>query len=149
MRASWRVLKFASGQGAHHPCGMFSLSCASSDQSIQGILLFGSSRSSHAAQVPAGLSACNGMTVAQISTAALPTASLSLIMTLPSRSLTETQACAGYKLQQRALHVFREAARVPQFRDVCNSSAAGPDKMAQLAQLMNDSQTSCRWGLRF
>ena len=53
--------------------------------------------------------------------------------------------CAGYKLRQRALHVYQEAARVPQFRDACNSSAGGQATMAELARLMNDSQTSCRW----
>ena len=51
---------------------------------------------------------------------------------------------AGYKLRQRALHVFTEAARVPEFRDACNSKASTQDKMAELARLMNDSQTSCR-----
>ena len=55
-----------------------------------------------------------------------------------------TQCGAGYKLRQRALHVFTEAARVPEFREACNSRASTQDKMAELARLMNDSQTSCR-----
>lgn len=40
--------------------------------------------------------------------------------------------------------MFAEAARVPQFRDVCNGKASTQEKLDQLAQLMDDSQTSCR-----
>ncbi|KAK9792724.1 hypothetical protein WJX73_007552 [Symbiochloris irregularis] len=60
------------------------------------------------------------------------------------RVLEIAESAGGYKLRQRALHVYAEAQRVPQFRDVCNGSASADEKLAQLAQLMDDSQTSCR-----
>lgn len=54
----------------------------------------------------------------------------------------------GFKLRDRALHVYAEAARVPQFRDVCNDASLAPaQKMAALGALMDASQASCRWGL--
>ena len=62
----------------------------------------------------------------------------------PLASCAQLLRGAGYKLRQRALHVFTEAARVPEFREACNSRASTQDKMAELARLMNDSQTSCR-----
>ena len=34
---------------------------------------------------------------------------------------------------------------MPEFRAACNSSGSGQQKLAELARLMNDSQTSCRW----
>lgn len=53
---------------------------------------------------------------------------------------------AGFKLRQRALHVYSEKERVPLFKQVCDSSASPADKTLQLAKLMNDSQDSCRCG---
>ena len=50
----------------------------------------------------------------------------------------------GFKLRQRALHVYSEKERVPLFKQVCDSSASAAEKTEQLAQLMNDSQDSCR-----
>ena len=44
--------------------------------------------------------------------------------------------------------MYQEAARVPEFRNACNSSHSSQQKLAELARLMNDSQTSCRWGLQ-
>lgn len=50
----------------------------------------------------------------------------------------------GFKLRQRALHVYSEKERVPLFKQVCDSSASPEEKTQQLAKLMNDSQDSCR-----
>ncbi|KAK9816763.1 hypothetical protein WJX72_004871 [[Myrmecia] bisecta] len=51
----------------------------------------------------------------------------------------------GFKLRNRARHVYAEAARVLQFRDVCNSSQIGAeDKLGKLGALMDESQASCR-----
>lgn len=47
-----------------------------------------------------------------------------------------------FKLYQRARHVYGEAARVLQFKAVCDSSPA--DAVAQLGDLMNRSHASCR-----
>ncbi|XP_057367540.1 N-acetylgalactosamine kinase-like [Daphnia carinata] len=47
-----------------------------------------------------------------------------------------------FKLRQRALHVFQEAHRVWQFRDICNSGSA--TALQELGQLMFDSHSSCR-----
>lgn len=56
-----------------------------------------------------------------------------------------TAAGGQFKLQDRAVHVWGEAARVPAFRDACNDGAASaPDKLRRLAQLMDDSHASCR-----
>jgi galactokinase len=53
-------------------------------------------------------------------------------------------SAGGFKLQQRALHVYAEAARVPAFKGVCDSAAPAEEKIAQLGALMDDSQASCR-----
>ncbi len=50
-----------------------------------------------------------------------------------------------FKLRDRAVHVWGEAARVPAFREVCNdSAAAAADKLRRLASLMDASHASCR-----
>ena len=50
----------------------------------------------------------------------------------------------GFRLRQRALHVYSEKERVPLFKQICDSSVPAEDKTEQLARLMNDSQASCR-----
>ena len=40
--------------------------------------------------------------------------------------------------------MYSEKERVPLFKQVCDSSASAEEKTHQLAQLMNDSQDSCR-----
>ena len=62
------------------------------------------------------------------------------------RSIPLAADAGGFFLQQRALHVFAEAERVLKFQDVCNSSDLGQEeKLQRLGQLMDESQTSCRW----
>lgn len=47
-----------------------------------------------------------------------------------------------FKLYQRAKHVYSEAARVLQFKKICEEA---PDNMVQLlGELMNQSHVSCR-----
>ena len=41
--------------------------------------------------------------------------------------------------------MYSEKERVPLFKQVCDSSASATEKTQQLAQLMNDSQDSCRY----
>lgn len=53
-----------------------------------------------------------------------------------------TQHVTHFKLYQRARHVYGEAARVVQFKSVCDSQPAGA--IQQLGDLMNQSHTSCR-----
>src|ERR1700723_2878732 len=53
-----------------------------------------------------------------------------------------------FQLYRRAKHVFSEALRVLQFRDVClrsssSSSIQSPSTLQALGDLMNISQTSC------
>ncbi|PRW59155.1 Galactokinase [Chlorella sorokiniana] len=50
----------------------------------------------------------------------------------------------SFELKKRALHVYAEKQRVPDFRDVCNSGAPVDEKMAKLGQLMDESHASCR-----
>ncbi|OAJ42694.1 galactokinase [Batrachochytrium dendrobatidis JEL423] len=51
----------------------------------------------------------------------------------------------GFKLYQRAMHVFSEARRVLLFRDTCASVDGNSDSFLQeLGCLMNQSQDSCR-----
>ena len=52
-----------------------------------------------------------------------------------------TQDVATFRLYQRAMHVYSEAARVYQFRDVCQ--AGGDTALAQLGDLMSASHVSC------
>lgn len=58
-----------------------------------------------------------------------------------------TKYLQEFKLHQRAVHVYEEASRVLQFKDVCEGSH-GPlslsEQLSKLGQLMNDSHTSCR-----
>lgn len=53
-----------------------------------------------------------------------------------------TQHLMDFKLHQRARHVYSEAARVQQFKSVCDSGAA--DSIQLLGELMNQSHASCR-----
>ncbi|KAM9376574.1 N-acetylgalactosamine kinase [Pholidichthys leucotaenia] len=55
---------------------------------------------------------------------------------------TNTQHVMHFKLYQRAKHVYGEAARVLQFKSVCDSEPA--DSIQQLGELMNQSHDSCR-----
>lgn len=64
---------------------------------------------------------------------------------LSAISLTaNTQHIDSFKLRQRALHVFGEAARVWRFRRVCESVQDTNSALTQLGQLMNESHVSCR-----
>ncbi|XP_051548272.1 N-acetylgalactosamine kinase [Myxocyprinus asiaticus] len=55
---------------------------------------------------------------------------------------TNTQHATHFKLYQRARHVYGEAARVLQFKAVCDSVPV--NAVAQLGDLMNQSHVSCR-----
>ncbi|XP_066525783.1 N-acetylgalactosamine kinase [Hoplias malabaricus] len=54
-----------------------------------------------------------------------------------------TQHVMQFELYQRAKHVYSEAARVVQFKAVCDSSP--DDAVLQLGNLMNQSHASCRY----
>jgi len=49
-----------------------------------------------------------------------------------------------FKLQQRAVHVYGEAARVEEYYNVCNTMPSGA--IERLGQLMNQSHHSCSQG---
>ena len=51
------------------------------------------------------------------------------------------EANSQFYCLQRALHVYSEAERVEQFREVCESDA--PDKLEKIGALMNASHRSC------
>lgn len=53
-----------------------------------------------------------------------------------------TQDMTQFKLHQRAKHVYGEAARVLQFKSVCDSEPADATRL--LGELMNQSHASCR-----
>lgn len=53
-------------------------------------------------------------------------------------------ANGSFELRKRALHVYAEKQRVPDFRDVCNSGASVEEKLAKLGKLMDESHASCR-----
>ncbi|XP_034032125.1 N-acetylgalactosamine kinase isoform X2 [Thalassophryne amazonica] len=55
---------------------------------------------------------------------------------------SNTQHLMHFKLYQRAKHVYGEAARVLQFKKVCDSEPA--DSVQLLGDLMNQSHASCR-----
>ncbi|XP_034060764.1 N-acetylgalactosamine kinase isoform X1 [Gymnodraco acuticeps] len=55
---------------------------------------------------------------------------------------TNTQQETHFKLHQRARHVYGEAARVLQFKSVCDSEPA--ESVQRLGDLMNQSHASCR-----
>ncbi|KAH7967899.1 hypothetical protein HPB52_003814 [Rhipicephalus sanguineus] len=58
-----------------------------------------------------------------------------------------TKHLQEFKLHQRAVHVYEEANRVWQFKDVCEGShgtLSPSEQLSKLGQLMNDSHTSCR-----
>ncbi|XP_047114661.1 N-acetylgalactosamine kinase [Schistocerca piceifrons] len=58
-------------------------------------------------------------------------------------SLTNnTTHISKFKLRQRALHVFQEAARVKNFCAVCQSEASDEEKLVQLGKLMRESHQS-------
>lgn len=65
-------------------------------------------------------------------------------MACPARVLGTAAGAGAYQLRSRAVHVFEEAARVPQFRDICGGGASRAEKLAALAELMDASHTSCR-----
>eukprot|EP00884_Botryococcus_braunii_P009664 jgi/Botrbrau1/1869/Bobra.146_1s0056.1 len=60
------------------------------------------------------------------------------------RAVHVASTLGGFKLRQRALHVISEAARVPEFREVCNGSLPPEEKLTRLGKLMDESQASCR-----
>lgn len=56
-----------------------------------------------------------------------------------------TKHLQEFKLHQRAVHVYEEASRVWQFKEVCEASHGTlSEQLSKLGQLMNDSHTSCR-----
>uniref|UniRef100_G3MRA9 Galactokinase n=1 Tax=Amblyomma maculatum TaxID=34609 RepID=G3MRA9_AMBMU len=58
-----------------------------------------------------------------------------------------TKHLQEFKLHQRAVHVYEEASRVWQFKDICEGSGghlSAAEQLSQLGQLMNESHTSCR-----
>lgn len=57
-------------------------------------------------------------------------------------SLLLVTSVTHFSLYQRAKHVYSEAARVLQFKAVCDSAPA--DAVLQLGELMNQSHTSCK-----
>ena len=64
---------------------------------------------------------------------------------LTTSSKASSWAGTGLWLRKRARHVFREARRVPEFRDICHApEVATEDKLARLGALMDASQASCR-----
>ncbi|KAJ7576828.1 Galactokinase [Mycena floridula] len=58
-----------------------------------------------------------------------------------------TVEATHFQLYKRALHVYSEALRVLQFRQICLDAAANnswtPDVIQDLGRVMNESQTSC------
>ena len=56
---------------------------------------------------------------------------------------------AGFKLRDRALHVYSEAARVPEFKAACDGNAPADEKLLELARLMDLSHASCRCAAPF
>jgi len=50
----------------------------------------------------------------------------------------------GYQLRNRALHVYSEAARVVDFKAVCDSEDSNNKKLSALGVLMDASHASCR-----
>ncbi|XP_064931950.1 N-acetylgalactosamine kinase isoform X6 [Columba livia] len=62
---------------------------------------------------------------------------------LRSQGLSQnTQDVSTFKLYQRAKHVYSEAARVLEFKKICNEAPA--DAIQLLGELMNQSHISCR-----
>jgi galactokinase len=54
--------------------------------------------------------------------------------------------CAGgFRLRQRALHVYAESLRVPLFQKACNERGSDSEKLEKLGKLMDESQASCRY----
>ena len=49
-----------------------------------------------------------------------------------------------YKLKNRAIHVFSEAKRVYDFKQICSQTSASISQLEQLGALMNASHSSCR-----
>ena len=64
------------------------------------------------------------------------------------RSVAVAPEKGGFYLRDRALHVYREAARVAAFAGVCddaeNGTIDGATAVARLGELMDASQASCR-----
>lgn len=58
-----------------------------------------------------------------------------------------TKHLQEFRLHQRAVHVYEEASRVWQFKDVCEGvrgTLPPSEQLSMLGKLMNDSHTSCR-----
>ena len=68
----------------------------------------------------------------------------SLYVTQSNSSLGSVEA-THFQLYKRAKHVFAEALRVLQFREVCLRASSSPSSsvLSELGKLMNDSQESC------
>lgn len=49
----------------------------------------------------------------------------------------------GYKLYQRARHVFSEVGRVEEFKEKANNGVGNPEIGSELGRLMNESHSSC------
>lgn len=61
------------------------------------------------------------------------------------RLMSVTGETGEYKLRERALHVFEEAARVEKFKNTCqNESLSEEEKLVTLGKLMDQSHSSCR-----
>lgn len=60
------------------------------------------------------------------------------------RVLSVAAERGGFKLRQRAEHVYGECLRPGQFAEVCASSDGSAEKLQKLGVLMDDSQASCR-----
>jgi N-acetylgalactosamine kinase len=60
------------------------------------------------------------------------------------RSVEYAKKNGGFKLRQRALHVYAEALRVPLFQKACNEGGSEAEKLEKIGKLMDESQASCR-----
>ena len=61
-----------------------------------------------------------------------------ILYIVPSDTVNE------FNLYSRALHVFQEAKRVMEFKEICDSKQPDPEKITNLGILMNASHDSCR-----
>ncbi|XP_077231970.1 mevalonate/galactokinase family protein [Tasmannia lanceolata] len=69
--------------------------------------------------------------------------SLTSIFAKSATSLDVLRAATGFKLFQRATHVYSEAKRVHAFRDTVESKLSDDEKLKKLGDLMNESHHSC------
>ena len=58
-------------------------------------------------------------------------------------SVLEAEKAGGFKLLDRAKHVYSESQRVFQFKALCDGVGGGGDLLVKLGALMNDSHHSC------